>query len=134
MIGRLLAFIPDPLKGIDDVLAILHYGRGHKIEWQKGGGWNGATVERLLNRYGIRTYHRDYGHGKDTLGVHVPKQQAKWADHILRRAGAPLTGRALSKTTFGEMPREWGVPARGVGFAGALLDMVEPLRGKRGKR
>jgi hypothetical protein len=134
VIGKIAAVLPDPLKWIDDAIAILHYGFGYKVEWYKGGGWNGATVERLLNRYGIRTYWRDYGHGKDRLGVHVPKQQAKWADYVLRRAGAPLAGPALSNTNPGTMPAEWGVPARSVGFAGLVLDILDPLRGHKGKR
>ena len=129
--GRLLAFAPDPLKWIDDVLAITHYGMGHKIEWYKA--WNGAQVETLLNRYGVKVYWRDYGHGKNTKGLHVPKAQAKWADYLLRRAGAPLVGPALSNVAPGPMPTEWGVMARPVGIAGAIVRGWMPRRGKRAR-
>ena len=129
---RLLAFLPDPLKWIDDAFAIMHYGMGHKIEWYKA--WNGAQVETLLNCYGVAVYWRDYGHGKDTKGLHVPKAQAVWADYILRRAGAPMVGPALSKVNPGPMPAEWGVMARPVGVAGAIVRGWMPQRGKQGRR
>lgn len=128
VIGKLAAVLPDPLKWIDDAFAILRHGTGHKIEWYKTSGWNGAAVETMLNRYGIACYWRDYGHGKDRLGVHVPKQQAVWADYLLRRAGAPLAGPALSKVDPGPMPAEWGVMARPVGLAGAVVRGWMPRR------
>lgn len=133
VISKLAACLPDPLKWIDDALAIMHYGMGHKIEWYKVSDWNGCDVETLLNRYGVKVYWRDYGHGKNTKGLHVPKAQAKWADYLLRRAGAPLAGPALSKANLGAMPTEWGVMARPVGLAGAIVRGWMPRRGKRAR-
>ena len=134
-LGKLLSYIPDPLKWLDDALAVMRYGTGHKLTWYKAGGWNGAHVETMLNRYGILCYWRDYGHGGDTIGVHVPKAQAVWADYLLRKAGAPIEGPALSKAQFGPMPAEWGAPARPVGFAGVILSLVSPQqRTAKGKR
>jgi hypothetical protein len=127
-------FLPDPIKWADDLRSLLAYGRGHKLEWPKDSGMTGVAVERIANRYGIKTYCRDYGHGKETRGFRVPAAQAKWADYLLRKAGVPVTGRALSKGEPGPMPQEWGVPARGIGLAGALLDMWDPIRTKSQQR
>ena len=115
----------DIIKWLDDLVALLANGRGHKLEWCKSSGWSGSRVERVLRRYGIRVYCRDYGHGRDTLGCRVRSQQAAWADYLLRRAGCPLLSRPLSGTGAkpGPMPRAWGVPARPVGLAGRIVDM-----------
>ena len=128
MIVRLLSLLPDPLKWLDDALAILRHGPGHKLEWVAGSAWHGKQVEGLLNRYGIRTYWRDYGHSKRTKGVHVPRQQAAWADWLLRRAGCPLVSPPLSRSAPGPMPTDWGAPARPVGMAGAITRLLSPLR------
>jgi hypothetical protein len=42
--------IPDVLKGIDDTAAISRYGRGVKLTWERGHGFSGAAVERMLRR------------------------------------------------------------------------------------
>lgn len=124
----LFRILPDPLKWIDDALAILRYGPGHKLEWIASSAWHGKQVEGLLNRYGIRTYWRDYGHSKRTKGVHVPRPQAVWADWLLRRAGCPLVSTQLSNVHPGALPTDWGAPARPVGMAGAITRLLSPLR------
>ena len=112
----------DIIKWLDDLLAVLRNGRGHRLEWYKSSGWAGGDVERVLRRYGIRVYCRDYGHGKTTLGCRVRRRQAAWADYLLRTAGCPLASPPLSKPGR-VMPRAWGVPARPVGLAGWLIDL-----------
>jgi hypothetical protein len=129
----------DVTKLIDDLVARSRYGRGHKLEWPHSSVWTGMKVERTLRRYGIRTYCRDYGQFKSTKGLHVPKAQAVWADWVLRRADCPLIGPPLSKVAVGPMPADWGVPARGGGFAGVIIDMLggstpAPPRRKRRQR
>lgn len=114
----------DPLKWIDDALALLTNGPGHKLEWYKSSGWAGGRVERILREYGVRVYRRDYGHGRDTLGCHVRKRQAAWADYLLRRAGCPLVSPALARTGAGAMPAAWGVPAKPAGVAGWIVQML----------
>jgi hypothetical protein len=114
----------DVTKLIDDLISRSRYGRGHKLEWPHSSVWTGMKVERTLRRYGIRTYCRDYGQFKPTKGLHVPKGQAVWADWVLRRADCPLIGPPLSKVVAGPMPADWGVPARGGGFAGVIIDML----------
>ena len=44
MIGKLLALLPDPLKWLDDALAILHHGRGHKLEWVASSAWRASRL------------------------------------------------------------------------------------------
>lgn len=129
--GVLNFFVPDVLKGIDDMLAVMHHGRGYKIEWTKCATWRGIDVDRHLNARGIRTYHRDYGEGKNTLGVHVPAAQAAWADYVLRRAGVPLVSPALSNAQGGAPVPAWGTGVQTVGFAGLF---VGRQRGKRRSR
>lgn len=123
----LLWFLPDPIKWLDDLGAVLRYGPGVKIAWVFGPAWPGLAVESVLLRYGVRVLRRDYGHGKQTAGVYVPKDQAAWADWLLRRAGCPVVSPALSAVEAGAMPAAWGVPARPVGLAGALVRAWAPV-------
>ena len=113
----------DIIKWLDDLLAVLRNGQGHRLEWYKSSGWTGVNVERVLRRYGIRVYCRDYGHGRDTLACRVRSRQAAWADYLLRTAGCPLASRPLSKPGR-VMPRAWGVPARPVGLAGRIVELL----------
>lgn len=120
---------PDIIKWIDDARAIRKYGLGHKIKWIVCSGWNGADVERILLRYGIPAYWRDYGIGTDERGLHVPKKQAVWADWLLRRAGCPVVSRQLSNVSDGAMPKAWSeenpdAAHPGVGFAGWFLRIL----------
>ena len=50
--------VPDVFKGIDDAAAVARYGRGVRLTWERGHGFSGADVERLLRRYGVRVYAR----------------------------------------------------------------------------
>lgn len=113
----------DPIKWLDDLLCILRYGPGVKLTWAAVAGWPGGRVEKLLRRYGVRAYRRQYSINGRDYGVHVLPQQAAWADYILRTAGCPLTSAPRSKPG-GVMPREWGVPAKPVGFAGRVVDFL----------
>lgn len=126
---KLLDF--DPLKWTDDAVAILRNGWGRKIEWYKASGWTGAKVEGILRRYGISVYARDYGHGKMTKGLRVRRQQAAWADYVLRKAGCPLASPPLSNAQPGDLPKEWGVPARPIGVAGRIGEIFMWLGGEK---
>lgn len=128
------AIVPDVLKGVDDAIAIARLGRGVKLTWQRGLGWSGADVERLLLSRGVRVYARDYPKGDEgEYGCRVRKEQGRHAEYICRRAGVPLTNPLIDKSNRNVKPGPLG-PAwkdknprarvRGVGFAGRLLDWL----------
>lgn len=54
------------------------------------GGCSGREVERLLLDKGIRVFDRTRLPNGD-LGFSVRADQAEWAEHLLCRAGVPLT-------------------------------------------
>ena len=123
----MLQFFPDPLKWLDDFLAVLRWGPGVKITWAAVSGWPGGRVEKLLRGYGVRVYRRQYSINGSDYGVHVLPQQAQWAEYLLRKAGCPLTSALISEKNRrvqggGAMPKAWGVPAKPVGLAGRVAD------------
>lgn len=124
--------VPDVFKGIDDAAAVARYGRGVRLTWERGHGFSGADVERLLRRYGVRVYARQYAtKDGDDYGVTVTTGQGRWAENILRRAGVPLTSPLIDESNRNVqagrgMPREWrkDKPQKPVGLAGRLLDWL----------
>lgn len=101
----------DPVKWLDDLLATLALGRGVKLTWAKGAA-TGAQVEMMLRKYGVKVYARQYtDKGGRPYGVTVRAEQEIWAQYLLDRF---LSG--------GEMPTEWGVPAKPQGFGGVVVD------------
>ena len=119
----------DPIKWIDDLLALIRWGPGVKLTWANVSRWPGGKVERILRRYGIRVYRRQYSVNGSDYGVHVLRQQAEWAEYLLRRAGCPLTSPLISEGNRsvqpgGAMPKAWNVPAKPVGFAGRVIDFL----------
>jgi hypothetical protein len=122
----------DVTKLLDDLFAIRRYGRGFKIEWQVTSVWNGAKVERTLNRVGVPTYWRDYGNGTNHRGVHVPSRQAIFADWTLRSKGCAVTSPQLSNVREGATMKEWAdthpsAAHGGVGFAALVRRMFEGM-------
>lgn len=117
----------DPVKWVDDLCAISQNGIGVKITWAAGTTWRGAEVERILRRYGIRVYARQYttpGNGRD-YGVTVRTQQADFADYLLRKAGVPVSSpQRTAPVAVGAMPVASGTPAKSVGFAGFVVDLL----------
>ena len=119
----------DPIKWIDDLLCLLRWGPGVKLTWANVSGWPGGRVEKILRRYGVRVYRRQYSVNGSDYGVHVLPQQAVWAEYLLRNAGCPLTSPLISESNRhvragGAMPKPWGVPAKPVGFAGRVIDFL----------
>lgn len=125
----------DPLKNLDDLLAMIRNGRGHKITWSAGTGWRGVEVEGTLLRYGVPVYRRQYtkrkrGQTEDgrpiyrDYGVTVRRRQRRWAEYVLLRAGAPITSPLLPENLHvepGDMPMAWGVLPKPADFSGRLF-------------
>lgn len=98
---------------------------GHRIAlphpqsdwWDENPGvqfWNAGDTKRLLESYHIYTY----AHGFDDTEIwfHVLQRQARWAEYLLQRAGAPVImdtvdGRnvawAANPVHGGKMPGRW---------------------------
>lgn len=57
---------------------------------QRHAGWNGARVEALLMRHGVRIWGR--GFVGEQIFFRVKRRQARWAEYLLLRCGVPVTG------------------------------------------
>jgi hypothetical protein len=96
------------------------------------GGWAGWEAERLLLSYGIRVGGR--GVDAERLYFCVSPRQARWAEYILQRAGAPLASAPVYPGNLRArgrgLPPSWGRPLRGDGWAWALR-LLDALTGRR---
>ncbi len=50
--------------------------------------WSLNDVRRLLDSYHVTTYRR--GFNSQEIWIHVARRQARWAEYLLRTAGAPV--------------------------------------------
>lgn len=124
--------LPDPIKDLDDLIAVLSHGLGRRLIWTYGSTWNGARVEKLLNTYGIRTYARKYAYKDgDFWGLRVQAKQGDWAEYIALGAGVPLIGKDLDRRDHDLPASSWGVPSRPVGMFGWLTRAADPIRADR---
>ena len=105
----------DLIDPIDGLIGRLTRGGGVLIEMSSEGDWAGVDAESLLASYGVSVYGREIG--DKIVGFMVNPRQAKWADYLLRRAGAPLLSPNLSGASKGKMPKAWGVEAAPKSFA-----------------
>lgn len=102
---------------IDGWLAMLRYGRGVELRWK---GMTGMEVNRMLRRYGVKTYAGRMP-AKNVRTVRVRSEQGKWAERLCIQYGVPLTGLIYAENANvkrGNMPKPWDVPARPVGLFG----------------
>ena len=103
----------DPIKWLDDAIQTMRLGSGVKLTWPPGAA-TGTQVENMLRKYGVKVYKRQYTNGKHRdYGVTVRSEQAIWAQTLLDKF---LAG--------GNMPKEWGVPAKPQGWGGIIADWL----------
>ena len=119
----------NPLLALDRWLSILRYGRG--VRFVVPAGTAAQTALAILRKYGVKTYAYSFTHRSRDRAFRVRTQQAPWAAHLLARAGVPVLQGPPTTARAGRMPQAWGVPARGVGFAGAVLALFDRLGRKR---
>ena len=123
----------NPLLALERWLSMLRYGRGVRFVVSSSGEVRAAL--RTLRRYGVRTYAYSFV-PSDTRAraFRVRAEQAQWAEYLLLRAGVGVLERpnhpANARVRAGAMPQEWRVPARSVGFSGAVLAAFERLARK----
>ena len=111
----------NPLILADTMLAMLRYGRGERFVVPAGTSLH--TALRTLRRYGVRTYGYQFARG-GARSFRVRRQQAAWAETLLLTTGVPMLQRPhLSAGPLAKMPRAWSVPARTVGWSGAVLGL-----------
>ena len=76
--------------------------------------WSLNEVRRLLDGYHIANYAR--GFDSREIWIHVPEHQARWAEYLLLRAGAPVimdvvdpnnTQWAANPAHGGRLPDRW---------------------------
>jgi hypothetical protein len=93
--------------------------------------WSGAPVARLLSGHGIGIW--DIGYANGEMFFRVRKNQAAWAQYVMRRAGVPLTHRLFAGEQPNNMPPRDGQtmngrpPKQGRSFASTLLDGIDSL-------
>jgi len=119
----------EPRTLIEGWIAMLVYGRG--VRFVVPAGTAAQTALGILRRYGVKTYAYSFTHRSRDRAFRVRTEQAQWAAHLLARAGVPVLDGPPTRTTRGPMPPAWGVPARPVGFGGALLAMFHPARKRK---
>lgn len=55
------------------------------------GEMSGADIEAMLSRHGVKIGDRGFGRDNQHLSFVTKKSQARWAEYLMRRYGAPLT-------------------------------------------
>jgi len=84
--------------------------------WNENPGqfWNLTQLEEFLESYHVVTYWK--GFDDREIWCHVKKDQARWAEYLLQRAGAPVimaevdgrnVGWASNPAHEGMMPARW---------------------------
>lgn len=107
----------DRLQGL--IMGAIYQDMGHKFTVRyhdRGGKHTRAEIESLLNKYGIAVYGRT--HDANNMHFLVKKRQARWAEHVMRRAGVELIGGLVdasnAKVQVGTLPKAWAErPASG---------------------
>lgn len=97
------------------------------FEWPTDG--RGAAVEaNLLRYYGI-SFFGLRGSFSDFRGLHVPREQGKWAEWLLLRVETPLTKRPgyYEHVDPGPLPSPFNVPRRPPGLSGLLINWLLPV-------
>ena len=76
--------------------------------------WSLNEVRAVLDSFHVNNYGR--GFNSEEIWIHVPEHQARWAEYLLLRAGAPVimdvvdgrnAGWAGNPAHGGEMPARW---------------------------
>ncbi len=76
--------------------------------------WSLNEVRRLLDSFHVNNYGR--GFNSEEIWIHVPEHQARWAEYLLLRAGAPVimdvvdgrnAGWAGNPAHGGQLPGRW---------------------------
>lgn len=79
--------------------------RSHRFEIDRRGGWSGQQVEDLLATHGVGIWDRAFD--QDRLYFRVKRGQARWAEYLLYRNGAPVVGQPLDPRNL-EAPKVKG--------------------------
>jgi len=100
--------------------------QSHKFQFlRQQPDWRGIDVERLLLRHGVRMWDRDFD--RYHLYFRVKKEQERWAEYVMMRAGVPLTGALIdprhANVTVGSEPSAKGAPLKLRGID-AILDAI----------
>jgi len=66
-----------------------------RLEFLRNAGWSGYEVEKELKRFSIPIHGRGFTrkskeYPQGTLFCYVKREQARWAEYILRRARVPV--------------------------------------------
>lgn len=92
---------------LEGLLTGLRYGdMGRTVRLDGRAGWTGAQAEELLRRYGVVVYGRRITSRE--IIFQVKNRQARWAEHVLLRAGAPVVSGEIDASNRGAQERHHG--------------------------
>jgi hypothetical protein len=115
------------IDSMEGFIAGLRYGKLHRFTFSTQTGWLFYRAEVLLRQYGVPVYGREIV-SKNEQGFSVRPKQAVWAEHVLCKAGVPLTCVLLDGRNqhYGYvMPRAWKSGIRATTTIGKILDFMD---------
>jgi hypothetical protein len=83
-----------------------HYGGVHTFRIEHNPANTGADYEAMLHKRGVAVFGRRVT--TKLLIFKVKARQARWTEHILTRAGAPVVSRQVDKSNTGASERHGG--------------------------
>jgi hypothetical protein len=95
----------DWFERVDELARALLGQRSHRFEIDRLGGWSGQEVEDLLSVNGIEIWGRAFD--AERLYFRVKQRQARWAEYVMMRNGAPVIGRPVDPRNL-QTPRIGG--------------------------
>jgi hypothetical protein len=95
----------DWFERVDELARALLGQRSHRFEIDRRAGWSGQEVEDLLSVNGVKIWGRAFD--ADRLYFRVKREQARWAEYVMMRNGAPVIGKPVDPRNL-QAPRIGG--------------------------
>lgn len=98
----------------------------HRFEIaDRGTGWSGADIEKLLKRHGVKLWDRNFTDG--SLSFRVKRVQAGWAEYLLSRNGIPTLSKPFYERNASYSPAQSTAPAERKRSGGVLTEIFDAL-------
>jgi hypothetical protein len=97
----------DWIDRVQGLLSAVRYGGGtHTFRIKQNDANCGADYEAMLKRRGVAVFGRRFT--SKLIIFSVKRRQARWAEHILVRAGAPIVSKQVDASNTGASERHGG--------------------------
>jgi len=98
----------------------------HRFEVaDRGTGWSGADIEKLLKRHGVKLWDRNFT--DKSLSFRVKRVQAGWAEYLLSRNGISILSKPFYARNASYSPGETIPPAKQKRSGGMLTEIFNAL-------